>query len=251
MKIQYCSDLHIEFPENKEYLINNPIKPIGDILVLAGDIALFRTLNEQDDFFDYVSANFKYTFWIAGNHEYYHSDIRKFKNKDIRENVFLINNKSVVFEKENLKLIFTTLWSNVEDENIWSVGRGMNDFRVIENGNKGLTVDDYNNLHKVSLDFIKKELDNNNQEKIIVVTHHVPTLTNYPKEYINSPINNGFATELKDFIESSDIDYWIFGHHHKNMPEFTIGKTKMLTNQLGYVYHNEHDSFKSDAFFEI
>ncbi len=251
MKIQYCSDLHIEFPENKEYLINNPIKPIGDILVLAGDIALFRTLNEQDDFFDYVSANFKYTFWIAGNHEYYHSDISKFKNKDIRENVFLINNKSVVFEKENLKLIFTTLWSNVEDENIWSVGRGMNDFRVIENGDNGLTVNDYNSFHKESLDFIKNELDNNKQEKIVVVTHHVPTLINYPKEYINSPINNGFATELKDFIESSDIDYWIFGHHHKNMPEFTIGKTKMLTNQLGYVYHNEHDSYKNNAFFEI
>jgi len=75
MKIQYCSDLHIEFPENKEYLVNNPIKPIGDILILAGDIALFRTLNEQDNFFDYVSTNFNYTFWIAGNHEYYHSDI--------------------------------------------------------------------------------------------------------------------------------------------------------------------------------
>ena len=163
----------------------------------------------------------------------------------------LLNNKSIVFEKENVKLIFTTLWSNVEEKNIYSVGRGLNDFRIIENGDKGLTVDDFNNFHKESLNFIQKEIDNNKQEKLIVVTHHVPTLENYPEEYLNSPINNGFATELKGFIMQNNIDYWIFGHHHKNVSEFKIRNTKMLTNQLGYVSHNEHYSYRNDAYFEI
>ena len=26
MKPQYCSDLHLEFPDNKEYILDNPIE---------------------------------------------------------------------------------------------------------------------------------------------------------------------------------------------------------------------------------
>jgi Icc-related predicted phosphoesterase len=62
MKIQYCSDLHLEFAENKKYLLENPIKPEGDILVLAGDIVPFKVMDEHNDFWDYLSSNFKYTY---------------------------------------------------------------------------------------------------------------------------------------------------------------------------------------------
>jgi len=79
----------------------------------------------------------------------------------------------------------------------------------------------------------------------IVATHHVPTLMNYPKKYKNDPLNEVFASEQSQLILRASPDYWIYGHHHTNIPRFSIGKTQLLTNQLGYVRHHEHSSFNN------
>jgi len=39
MKIQYASDLHLEFAENRNFIENGGIMPMGEILVLAGDVS--------------------------------------------------------------------------------------------------------------------------------------------------------------------------------------------------------------------
>ncbi len=252
MKIQYCSDLHIEFPENKEYLESNPIKPVGEILILAGDIVPFIVMQNHDDFFNYLSDNFKYTYWVPGNHEYYYYDITQksgFINEKIRNNVFLVNNTSVIHE--DLNLIFTTLWTSINPANQWTIQRSMSDFQVIKYKEELFTPFHYNQLHRESLKFLKQELKKAGPEKKVVVSHHVPTFLNYPEIYKGDVLNEGFGVELFDLIEKSKINYWIFGHHHQNIDEFTIGKTKLLTNQLGYLSDNEHELFISDAIFQI
>ena len=51
---------------------------------------------------------------------------------------------------------------------------------------------------------------------------------------------------MDEFILRTQPDYWIYGHHHSNTPDFNIGKTQLLTNQLGYVARNEQGDFVAD-----
>lgn len=73
---------------------------------------------------------------------------------------------------------------------------------------------------------------------------------NYSPKFADSHANGAFIVELKDFIEQSNINFWIFGHSHYNIDK-VIGNTTCLSNQLGYVFHNEHKSFDHGKYFTI
>lgn len=245
MTIQYASDLHLEFPENKEFLKVNPIQSVGDMLVLAGDIVPFAVMDKHKDFFSFMSDNFAATYWIPGNHEYYGFDIATkcgVLNEKIRSNVFLVNNTSVVHD--DVKLIFSTLWSKISQANEWQIERSMSDFHVIKNGKFRFTAERYNELHAESLAFLKNELAMQTDLKKVVATHHVPTYMHYPEKHKGSMLNEAFAVELFDLIEATEPDCWIYGHSHGNTLDFEIGKTRMLCNQLGYVKLGEHTYFR-------
>jgi predicted phosphohydrolase len=248
MKIQYCSDLHLEFPENQRFLPKNPLQPVGDILVLAGDVVTFQDLKKAQGFFDFACDHYSAVYWVPGNHEYYGSDIfdkpRALCEK-LRDNLYLVNNHSVVHG--SVRLVFTTLWGRISPHQEWDIQRSISDFSAIQYEGEKLTARMFSFLHEESLGYLENVLREARQGPMVVVTHHVPTLMNYPQIYKNSPLTEAFAVELFDFIADSGVECWIYGHHHVNTPDFNIGKTKMLTNQLGYVRQHEHRSFRRDA----
>ncbi|SDA93089.1 Calcineurin-like phosphoesterase [Algoriphagus alkaliphilus] len=252
LKLQYASDLHLEFPANKEYLKLYPLQPVGDVLVLAGDILPFAILDKHQDFFSYVADSFETTYWLPGNHEYYRFDLAEKNsvlNEQIRSNVFLVNNTSAIYK--NTRLIFSTLWSKISPENQWLIERNLNDFHQIKYKGFRFSGEHYNQLHEESLAFIQNELKTVQEGKLAVITHHCPTFLNYPEQYKGDVLNEAFAVELYDLIENSEIVFWVYGHHHSNVPEFNIGKTKMLTNQLGYVQQGEQGRFEPNKWIEI
>jgi len=251
MKIQYASDLHLEFRENKRFLKDNPIKPIGDILVLAGDIVPFAVLEQHKDFFSYVSDHFESTYWIPGNHEYYYSDLADRYgtfNEKIKENVYLLNN--TVVHHRDVDLICSTLWSKIGIANQWKIENSLSDFQLIKYKSNKFTIGRYNQIHKECVDFIKQSLYAK-ANKSIVISHHVPTFYNYPDKFKGDALNDAFAVELYDVIESIGPNYWIYGHTHSNTKDFTIANTNVLTNQLAYVSHGEHDDFRNDNTIHI
>ncbi len=250
LSVQYCSDLHLEFPENEKFLIKNPIVPKAKVLLLAGDIVPFKMMDKFNWFWDKISGDFEQIFLVPGNHEYYHGNLKTYNgclNKNIRHNITLVNNYSVFLNGVNL--VFSTLWSHIKPENQWIIERRLNDFHLIRNGEYVFTTESYNLLHKQSLEFIIEELKKRN--KTVVCSHHVPTLLHYPEIYKGDILNDAFATELFSLIEEYQPAAWIFGHHHWNCNSFLIGNTKMLTNQLGYVRNNEHEQFSVTSVIEI
>jgi predicted phosphohydrolase len=252
MKIQYASDLHLEFPENKEFLKKNPLVPAGDVLLLAGDIVPFAIMDKHADFFNFISDNFGTTYWIPGNHEYYYSDISERSgsfSEAIRSNVFLINNTSVILG--NVKLIFSTLWSEIGALNKWVIQQRISDFQVINYKTIRFSPDHFNGLHHEGHKFLINEIEMNFSGKIVVATHHVPVLLNYPEQYKSDVLNEAFAVNLYDLIAKSNIDYWIYGHHHVNVDEFAIGDTILNTNQLGYVRYNENVGFINNKYINV
>ena len=252
MTFQYCSDLHLEFEDNQAWLRMHMLEPTADVLILAGDIVCFSALEKAVWFFDWVSDNFEETYWIPGNHEHYYSSIETPTlptKKKVKHNVTLINNASI--EIDDVVIHFSTLWTAIPERHAAVISRGMSDYHLIKINGEYLSPADVNTIHLHAKHFLESALGSNSNKKQFVVTHHVPTLTNYPQEFIGSALNAAFAVELAPMICQLQPEGWIFGHSHRNVPEFSLGKTRMLTNQLGYVAHHEHIGFNPAAVLSI
>lgn len=68
----------------------------------------------------------------------------------------------------------------------------------------------------------------------------------------SSVLNSAFASEYGDLIADSRIDAWIYGHSHTNI-DTEIGGTRIISNQMGYVFEDEYlmNGFDSAKFIEI
>lgn len=254
MKIQYASDLHLEFKENTRYLNEHPLEVAGDILVLAGDILLFgeKQLSEHP-FWDWCSDHYAHTFIVPGNHEYYNrvdvlATLANF-TYPIRNNVTYVNNRSIALG--NTELFFTTLWSRISDNDLAPVQMYMNDCHRIAFGDHILLATDYARAHDKCLTWLKDALSKSTALHKVVVTHHCPIIAEDPR-YEDNGLSSAFVVDLESFIKQSNIDYWIFGHTHWNAKRGTrIGNTTLLTNQMGYLTHGGEEGFSLNEMIDI
>ena len=196
--------------------IRPPSEKAGDILVLAGDIG-------------YIGDEM---IVVPGNHEFYkYYDIASLQEGElvqIRSNVKVYYN--AIVNMGDVDMILSTLWAHIPLQDAFATESGVTDFHRIMFEGETITFKQFN--------------------KELVVTHHVPSFQLSSPDFKGSRINGAFVSNEDDFIETCGADYWIYGHFHRNIDNL-IGKTQCVSNQLGYVFAREHQSFDSRKMFNL
>ena len=245
MLIRYLSDLHLEFINpNKLHNVFNKIQSSNkkEVCILAGDIDNPYKSN-YDNFMKHVSNNFKKTFVIAGNHEYYN------ETKTIEEtNIFLdnyfkkFNNISFLNNSceyyENYYFVGTVLWSRITDPKY-----KINDMYRIPKFDSSK----YNQLNSESIEFLKCIKQNNNN---IIITHHLPSHSLTDDKYNIPemlPYHQWFSNDMDKFIDEhkNNIKCWFYGHTHTPSNKL-ISNIPFLCNPIGYPKENTTVNYNAD-----
>ena len=216
MKIQFMSDLHLEFMENSRYIKHLEIPVTGDVLVLAGDLFYLKdSIAPLNRLWKWASNNYRQVLLVPGNHEYYNfCDVmeRGLQWKWMfLENVGYYQNQ--VVRIDDTDFILSTLWSQINPVDEFFVWKGMNDFRQTLYDGKLLTPENYKEMHRFCREFVEKSIVESTAEHVVVVTHHLPTLQVVAPQHRGSILSSAFATECGEMI---------------------------VSNQLGYVFQDEH-----------
>ena len=253
MIIQYASDLHLEFSDNSRYLREHPLEVNGDILLLAGDIGYLGDDNYQKHpFWSWAADNYQQVIVIPGNHEFYAGfDLGSLQNgwqHKIRTNVTCYYN--AVIRLENIDLIVSTLWSQINLNDSFATESAVTDFKRIKLNGTTLDWVHFNEEHYRCFNFLNESIKNSSADHIVVATHHVPSFELMSPEFKDSNLNGAFVIELGGFIAASPVEYWIYGHSHRNI-DALIGKVQCVSNQLGYVFANEHRTFSHTKCIEV
>jgi len=237
MRLRILSDLHLEFvkPYQMYGLFKKIVPQSDEVCILAGDIGNPYT-NNYTQFMDYINANFKKTFVIAGNHEYYNTKTTIYDtNKHLtdyftmHENITFLNNTSEIYEDHCF--VGTTLWSKVTNPFY-----DINDMYRI----KFFDHTEYNALNRKCIKFLEDSA--NTEKNMVVITHHVPSyklIDNKYKTIKNAPYNQWFYSDMDGFIEKNKdkIKYWIYGHTHTPLSSI-LYDVPVICNPIGYPGEN-------------
>jgi len=250
MKLQIMSDMHLEFGP----IDVDTLKTDADVLILAGDIVVARTVNSgcYDYFFEWALKNYSHVLMVCGNHEHYGSDLNdSFDTIQTRWPKLILLERDT-YQIEDIIFYGATLWTdmNKEDPNMMLQAQyGMNDFRTIMNGPVRWAPSDTvikHNLAKVDIADLSSYA-----ERIVVIGHHSPSYRSVDGRYKNNDLNGAYASDLDDFIEARpNIELWIHGHMHSNN-DYMIGKTRILANPRGYYGYELNPDFQPQLVVEL
>ncbi len=273
-RIQYVSDLHLEFYDKATFPLL--VKPAARNLALAGDIGQPGS-KPFHSFLEYTHRNWDNVFYVAGNHEYYakrpytkwgeaYKPNHMFETQEAikaavapYKNIHFLDhdNPSHYLAQDNVAIIGSTMWSFVPPGiESFEAALKMNDYNYIPfpdasgSGIRRLTPADVRELHAKHKSMLEAQIDYWGSQKahVCMITHHMPSFSLVSPRYADHPLTCCFAANCESLMKPW-VRAWIYGHTH-NACVGPIKKTQTAINARGYP--NEHvPGFSTEAWLEF
>ena len=233
MRIQYVSDLHLEFGGSE--VIDQIGECESDCLVLAGDVSVHKNIAQAIRCIYEVSK--KPVIFVPGNHEYYDTS-RKFQDEHFRNawktdpDVHYLNEGCL--RLDGVVFIGATGWwdESYGPVKTKQVLNGMSDFSAIadiEAADWGVS------WGKQAHRFFQQELErcSSLNSKIVCISHNAPTRMSVLPHYDEHYLNACYANDWLHFLQDYKPDLWIHGHMHDTL-DYCVSNTPVICNPRGY-----------------
>lgn len=240
-----ASDFHADFAKlNPEFF-----EWRGDVLLLAGDLAEEDHLRKMPAMWDQIQHMAKEVYVIAGNHEFYGSELGTTEDHLIEflkdyPNIRFLKDEAV--ETHGVTIYGSTLWTDFDKGNpitMYSAGSMMNDYRKIRTkGYRKIKPIDIGAVHANSL-FKMKNFLSEVSGPVIIMTHHAPSFMSVRTEFIGDKLNGAYASSLEEMIlDHPQIKAWVHGHIH-TFKDYMIGDCRVMVNARGYPGERNADKY--------
>lgn len=261
MKIQFMSDIHREHGGPDINVFGEEFSPAGEVLVLAGDLS---TAYGHHNIVKEFGNKGVPVVAVLGNHDYYggtwieQPKIFKKIAQELCSDFHVLENDYVKIG--DVYFIGSTYWSNINYIEEAAIYFGVPDFQLLRSGAEriqGITIEKVRGHHYNSYNYIRLIISqiraSDENAKIVVVTHFPPSYKAQEERFKRSKgggISSYFYSNEDEIIIETQPDVWIYGHTH-GRPEWTEGKTRVLTNQYGYLNLAVDLKFNRDRIIEV
>jgi predicted phosphodiesterase len=271
MKIQILADLHLEFlndrpTDSSRTLLQRICATPAEVTVIAGDLyTKGRSVRKITELFPPGRP----VVFVAGNHDHYggaylHNLERMRRDAAAMPSVHFLEQETV--EIGGTVFLGCCLWSDGRlwepagsysyPETVRALETGMNDYRRIRFTSGGaayrrLRPADSIRIHQESVGWLREQFAKHKGRKIVVVTHHAPSIRSVQEKLQQDILTATYASHLADLVEQSGAALWVHGHTH-NQVDYQVGQTRVVANCLGYAFDfAETAGFRSDLVVDV
>lgn len=258
MRIQFCSDLHLEINDRKEF--PELLEPVAPVLALLGDIGdpeseLFQS------FLTWCCRHWSQVLLVPGNHEFWRmkpqtkktieSVLQQFQGFEKQFPNLRICWRQKLQSEDGVILLATPLWSRPSEgvlphemEHAW-VDR-----------DRSFDAETLHKLHEADLKWLQQELKLAKHKTVVVLTHYAPTLMLVDSRMVHGADASLYASDL-DTLLRPPIVAWVCGHIHQSVSwlknwETATGETgEILITTNPYGYKGENYLYRKEAVLRI